>query len=146
MNPSTSILPNPNLLVQHTNTPRGRGVFTDHPIPQGTIVEVSPIVEIHHPWNDLPLDVKRVVYDWGYLIGQPATLVSAIALGLGSLFNHTSNPNVSYTGHAGDKTIIFTAMRDIAAGEELTIDYNADMDPETGEDWFDLVGITKMPD
>ncbi len=53
---------------------------------------------------------------------------SAIALGIGSLFNHSYNPNVVYRMDRSNKAIKFIARRKIVSGEELTINYN--FDPE----------------
>ena len=47
----------------------------------------------------------------------------ALALGYGSLYNHSYQPNARYDDQpAGAMT--FTALRDIRAGEEITINYN----------------------
>jgi SET domain-containing protein len=40
------------------------------------------------------------------------------------LYNHAANPNL-YHRTAGRQRIEFVALRDIAAGEELTHDYGA---------------------
>ena len=48
---------------------------------------------------------------------------SAIALGYTSLLNHSYMPNCEFIRHIDDLAIDLVALRDIAAGEELTIDY-----------------------
>jgi len=50
-------------------------------------------------------------------------LASAIALGYTSLLNHAHAPNCEFIRHIDDLAIDLVALRDIAAGEELTIDY-----------------------
>lgn len=40
---------------------------------------------------------------------------------------------------------MFTALRAIDPGEELTIDYSADMGVGYGPSWFDAMGITPLP-
>ena len=47
-----------------------------------------------------------------------------LALGLGSLFNHSSTPNIHYQTDSDALRIRYYAARDIAAGEELTFFYN----------------------
>ena len=47
----------------------------------------------------------------------------AVALGHGSLYNHSDEANARYVKDAGNNLIIFTAQRDIAAGEEITVAY-----------------------
>ena len=54
----------------------------------------------------------------------------AVALGLGSLFNHsTLEQNVAWSKDLASQCIIYRALRDIKAGEELCINY--------GRLWFD---------
>lgn len=50
----------------------------------------------------------------------------ALALGYGSLCNHSYEPNVKVDFEVLEKNIIFTARRDIQIGEELFINYNDD--------------------
>ncbi|KAL2037427.1 hypothetical protein N7G274_009912 [Stereocaulon virgatum] len=59
----------------------------------------------------------------------------AVALGLGSLFKHsTLDQNVEWKRDVKDQCIVYRALRDIKAGEELCIDYGrlwfADADEE----------------
>jgi SET domain-containing protein len=48
-----------------------------------------------------------------------------VALGYGSLYNHSYSPNARYLD-VGRMTKAFISLRDIAPGEEITINYNAD--------------------
>lgn len=57
------------------------------------------------------------------------TQTQAVALGLGSLFNHsTYDQNVSWNRDVEGQHIVYRALRDISAGEELCINY--------GKLWF----------
>lgn len=57
----------------------------------------------------------------------------AIALGLGSLFNHsTLHQNVGWRRAVPDECLIYTALRDIDEGEELCISYGG-----PGVLWFE---------
>lgn len=56
-----------------------------------------------------------------------------LALGMGSLFNHSEHPNVSYEVTRSDQCIYFISLRPIKAGEELTIDYGKDYIENTPE-------------
>jgi tRNA-specific adenosine deaminase 3 len=47
----------------------------------------------------------------------------ALALGMGSLFNHSATPNVSYTLHPETLTIHYQTTRPVATWEELCICY-----------------------
>ena len=55
---------------------------------------------------------------------------AALALGYGSLYNHSYRPNARYVD-LGDRTKLFTAIWDIAAGEEITVNYNGEPGDET---------------
>jgi len=65
-----------------------------------------------------------LLYEYYYLWGEGHD-TCAIALGFGSLYNHSTHPNAEFIPDYSDDTIIFTALRDIAAGEEITVDYQA---------------------
>lgn len=100
----------------------GRGLFATKKIKAGTVVEVSPVivfdkVEGYFHTNTL---MNHYVYSWGNK-GE-----SALALGHGSLFNHSSEANVNYKTNLRAKTITFWAERDIEKGEQLFIDYGYD--------------------
>lgn len=50
----------------------------------------------------------------------------AIALGYGSLFNHSYHPNARFELNLDKQTIDFYALQSIDPGEEITINYNGD--------------------
>ncbi|HJN65554.1 MAG TPA: SET domain-containing protein-lysine N-methyltransferase, partial [Pirellulales bacterium] len=54
----------------------------------------------------------------------------ALALGYGSLYNHSYNPNARYDDARG-QIKVFTAICDITEGTEITINYNGDPDDPT---------------
>lgn len=60
---------------------------------------------------------------------------AAIALGLGSLYNHSERNNARFTLDYEFGQIRFLAVRDIAAGEEITTNYRAG-EPEM-DLWFE---------
>jgi SET domain-containing protein len=61
----------------------------------------------------------------------------AVALGYGSLYNHSYTPNARYDDES-PQIKIFTAIREIAAGEEITINYNGEPSDESPV-WFKVV-------
>jgi SET domain-containing protein len=50
----------------------------------------------------------------------------AIALGSGSLYNHSDDPNAAFTTHIARGEVVYRAVRPIAAGEQIVIDYGWD--------------------
>ena len=97
----------------------GRGIFTSALIPASGIVELAPVIEL------TAADRERIhatgLHDYYFIWGAGA----AIALGYGSLYNHSPSPNLDYELDYDFGQIRFSALRDIAAGEELLIDYKA---------------------
>ena len=74
---------------------------------------------------------KTVLYE--YLFGWNET-GGALALGNGSLFNHMDDPNLVFDCREEEKCIVYTTIKDVAAGEELTISYRQRFDHENL--WF----------
>ena len=108
---------------------RGRGVLADAPIGKGELVERSPVLVI--PPQDRAAVDATVVFTYVFM-WEHGTVEedlyrhegrSAIALGYTSLLNHSYAPNCEFIRHIDDLAIDLVALRDIAAGEELTIDY-----------------------
>lgn len=113
------------LQVKKTKS-KGRGVFTLKNIPQHKIVENSPVLLLPNKItdNDLAiLGLDHYCYDFN---GK-----TAIALGFGSLFNHSSKPNCDWFIDEKNNCIVYSANRTILAYEEITIDYGVEV-------WFDI--------
>lgn len=128
--------------IRDTGTEKGRGVFATRRIAQGEVIEVCPVVLVQ--WGEIPEALKRIVFNWGQLIrGEPA---SCVALGWGSMYNHGNPANVRYLANPDDCTLVFSAARQIDAGEELTINYNESYgDIHSSEDiWFQARGLTPV--
>src|SRR3954466_2785574 len=61
----------------------------------------------------------------------------ALALGYGSVYNHSYRPNARYDD-VGPQTKEFTALRDIEPGEEIVVNYNGNPRSRTAV-WFDVI-------
>lgn len=97
----------------------GRGVYATRDIATGELVEASPVL-ILDAWeaNRLnPTILNCYVFEWDNFDK------SAIALGFGSLFNHSTKENLTYSNNYKNKTIEYMALCDIRKGEQLFIDY-----------------------
>lgn len=77
--------------------------------------------------DDLEKGAEGYVFTWG----DGST---ALALGYGSLYNHSYDPNAT-TLEDGDELVI-TATRRIAVGDEIFINY---MGTATDGVWFDIL-------
>lgn len=110
----------------------GRGVFTAAAIPQGALIEICPVVVI--PGGQLPLIDQTVIYNYYFLWGEEDEHC-AMALGYGSLYNHSFEPNARYDADFEGLTFHFFALRDIEAGEEIVVNYNGDPEDKDAI-WF----------
>ena len=59
----------------------------------------------------------------------------AIVLGLCQLCNHSYEPNTRYEERSARRTMVFTAVRDIPRGAEVTINYGGDSESRD-KVWF----------
>ncbi|KAF9468546.1 cytidine deaminase-like protein [Collybia nuda] len=98
---------------------KGRGVFASHTIQRQTIVEISPVLLFSSEEYDL--HGKYTILDQYTFKWTDGRL--ALALGLGSLFNHSETPNISYTLDPSTDSIRYVTVRDIEPDEELCIFY-----------------------
>ena len=120
-----------------TSSFKGRGVFAGAPIAARSIVDVCPVLVFPRGENREHIQrtiLQHYTYTWPIPQPQGATPLrldpsshvqtQAVVLGLGSLFNHSSQQqNVGWTRQIDARTITYTALRDIVAGEELCISY-----------------------
>lgn len=116
---------------------KGRGVFARRPIEEGEVIETCPVLVLPSgSIEDLSAGLDAYVFEWGR--GR-----LALALGYGSLYNHSYRPNACYVD-LPDRTKLFTAIRDIAAGEEITVNYNGEPDDRASVG-FDVVESPSVP-
>lgn len=59
-----------------------------------------------------------------YFLKEPEENRAAIALGFGSLYNHSYEPNATYEKQLEEGCIDFRALSDIPADTEITVNYN----------------------
>lgn len=109
------------------------GMYCIEDIAEDSVIEICPIIII--PGDQAKEIVKGVVlYDY-YFEWKKNSI--AIALGYGSLYNHSPSPNAIFEPHYQSQFIIFKSTRYIVAGEEILIDYHAGTPDE--KVWFDVV-------
>lgn len=122
--------------IQDTGTPKGRGVFATRALYKGDIVEICPVLPIACSYAELPADLRTTLFSWRVLAGAEG--VFGLALGYGSLYNHDNPANLRYAASGNGEGLVFIADRHIAAGEELTINYNASAGAtrSTEDNWF----------
>lgn len=97
---------------------KGRGVFAVEDIPRGGLVFRDPVIVF--PDRDARLRGVVHKYTFFWKLGE-----SSIALGRGSLLNHSRWYNLLWRVDHAHETIVFRARWAIKAGEELTISYGS---------------------
>ena len=112
---------------------KGRGVVAMQPLSRGDVLERAHVVVVPvEQARQLDATVlAHYVYDW------PEGRV-AVALGHGSLFNHSFRPNARYRRDLEAHVLVFEALTDIAPGEEITVNYNGDPADRTPL-WFTVL-------
>jgi uncharacterized protein len=113
----------------------GRGVFTSKKIYKDDVIEVCPVIVMKV--GDIELLDKTTLYDYYFLWEDEENDLKtcAIALGLGSMYNHTAPSNADYQMDTEHDTIDIIAVRNIEAGEEITINYHGDPN-DSSPTWF----------
>jgi SET domain-containing protein len=122
----------PILYIAHTHK-KGRGVFTAEFIPAQTTIEISPVIILTAKERKIIEETKlyNYIFEWGMNKKK-----GAIGMGYISMYNHNYNANCIYEMDYVDETMSIITIKDVQAGEELCINYNADPTDITPI-WFD---------
>ena len=123
----------PSLFIDQT-AQKGNGVFTSESISVDCIIEVSPVIVM--PSSDREHLDKTLLHDYIFEWG-PLKDKCAMALGYIPVYNHSYSSNCEYFMDFEAETIFVKTVRDIKAGEELTINYNGDWN-DSSKVWFDV--------
>jgi uncharacterized protein len=125
------------------DTPKGRGVFATKTIPAGVTVDISPVLILPAHESEATT-LAHYTYTWptegdslilqsknASLLASPTEICAtkvpqqALALGLGSMFNHKRMPNIAWKRDIHAQSIRYFTLREIAEGEELCISYGS---------------------
>ena len=122
--PILTIAPSPN---------RGRGVFAIEAIQMNTTIEIAPVIVLTKEHRIIV--EQTLLYDYIFEWGEDHKS-AAVALGYVSIYNHTIHPNCVYEMDYENETISIITIKDIKVGEELFINYNAEVD-QASPVWFE---------
>jgi uncharacterized protein len=124
----------PDLIVKESAS-KGRGVFAARWFRAGEVIEVCPVIALSSD-DAAKLDDTHL---YNYYFGWGAeNKGAAIALGFGSLYNHSYAPNAAYRKSEADSTISIIAVKPIAPEDEILIKYNYGSAEDCGPLWFDV--------
>ncbi|MFM6104491.1 MAG: SET domain-containing protein [Sphaerospermopsis kisseleviana] len=121
------------MLVVRDTEIKGRGVFAQRDFELGEIIDIANVIVI--PKQQVKLITHTVLCN--YYFGWHGES-GAIALGYASLFNHSYQPNALYVKKFDQQVIEIIAYKYIREGQEITINYNGQVDDLTPI-WFDVV-------
>lgn len=99
---------------------KGLGVFTNAPIQTNDVIEICPIVVI--PKKQIEWIDKTIIYEYYFKWNNPVGS-ACIALGYGSIYNHSFRPNAEVISDLEHNSITIKCIKPIAPGEEICIDY-----------------------
>ena len=122
-------------LIVKQSASRGRGVFAARWFQAGEVIEVCPVITLSSA------DAAKLddTYLYNYYFGWGADNTgAAIALGFGSLYNHSYAPNATYRKSEADCTISIIAVKPIAPEDEILIKYNYGDTENSDRLWFDV--------
>ncbi|MEI6242189.1 MAG: SET domain-containing protein [Chlamydiota bacterium] len=112
---------------------KGRGVFASQDFFPCEVIERVPVLVI--PQEQYP-SLENTIF-FHYLFGWKENDF-ALALGYGSLYNHSFRPNAIYRKREEEGMLEFIALHPILAGEEILINYNGEPSSEDPI-WFRVV-------
>lgn len=122
------------LIVKQSES-RGRGVFAARWFQVGDVIEVCPVIALSSADATKLDDTHLYNYYFGWGVENKG---AAIALGFGSLYNHSYNPNAAYRKSEADHAISIIAVKIIAPEDEILIKYNYGETANCGQLWFDV--------
>lgn len=108
---------------------KGRGIIAKQNIGKEQILFKCPVLIISKDETEIirKTILGNYIFDWPSENQNSCSLnwtSSAICLGLGSLINHSDNPNIDWQIHRESLEISFISIKDIKKDEELTFNYN----------------------
>nr|MDO8110499.1 SET domain-containing protein-lysine N-methyltransferase [Candidatus Sigynarchaeota archaeon] len=126
--------------VKFINGKKGRGVVAKKAIKKGTVLDIAHCVLLSQKEYDIV--EKTIIYDylfdWETMVnGDRTAKTSAIAMSPCEFCNHSYKPNAEYSLSYKDLTITFTTIKNIKAGEEITVNYNGRIDDRSPL-WFQV--------
>jgi hypothetical protein len=137
-----------NVEIRDTETPKRRGVFALQSFQSGEIVEICPVIVFQCPYDLLPKELQDYVFDWSDLDVNAPKDMQAIAMGYGGMYNGDNPANLRYEAVIEGVQLLqqFVAVRNINAGEELTVNYSGKRGAAVsqGNRWFEGRGIVPI--
>ena len=114
---------------------KGRGIFTKKALAADELLEIAPVIVMDAAARIL-LD-QTLLHDYIFEWQPEGSSQCCMAMGYVPVYNHSYTSNCEYFMDYEAQTMSIKTVRAIAAGEELTINYNGDWD-DAKPVWFDV--------
>jgi len=118
----------------------GRGVYARRDIKKDEIIEKCPVIEV--PEHDMANLRESFLVTYFFYFGKNKERL-AVALGFGSIYNHTHKPNAKYEIKPAKNSIDFIALNDIKKDDEITVNYNPGIPKNKSSLWFEIIPSLK---
>ena len=113
----------------------GRGVYARRNIKKNEIIEKCPVIEV--PKHDMANLRESFLVTYFFYFGKKRQRL-AVALGFGSIYNHSYKPNARFKIKPTEKSIDFIALNDIKKDEEITVNYKYPNPKNKRPLWLDV--------
>ncbi len=118
----------------------GRGVYARMDIKKGQLIEKCPVIEV--PKADMSNLRESILVTYFFYFGKNREKL-IVALGFGSLYNHSHQPNAIYKIKPLEKTIDFIALKNIKKNQEITFNYTYGNPKYKSPLWFEVTSLSK---
>ena len=112
----------------------GRGVYARCDIRKNEIIERCPVIEV--PKHDMANLKESILVTYFFYLGKRKDKL-IIALGFGSIYNHSRQPNAVFKAKFRQKILEFIASKAIKKDEEITVNYNYSDQSNITPLWFE---------
>ena len=112
----------PNKIYVARSPIHGLGIFANEDILKGEVFEITPLLDVVKSKEE---DLGReFLYDYRFAYNKNGkTTKLVLALGYGSLYNHSDDPNANWKLNEVLDMFEFYAVKDIKRGQEILIYY-----------------------
>lgn len=107
---------------------QGQGIFATRSFRAGEIIETAPLLTIASEQKQALAATSLYSY---YFLPDPGNGVIAVGLGFSSLYKHSHLPNATCGIHTKSRQLILRALRSVAPGEAISINYNGSPEDAT---------------
>jgi uncharacterized protein len=112
-----------------------RGVYASCDIKKNEIIEICPVVQVSE--HDTANLKESILNTYFFYFGKNNKRL-LVALGFGSIYNHSHKQNAKYKIKPMENIIEFIAISNIKKDEEITIHYNVSNPSTKTPLWFEV--------